>query len=299
MWLQKLFVGRLIKTTLAVTYMLAYVMFTFLDLGCSREPIALVKLVVESTTYREKENPYNIHDDIHKKLVKGGFQVVSQGNESYDAIILLDYKEKKHGRYKLQGGIPGSWPGTMITCELHLKSKTGKTMILHTIKAEEANHKLAITDFKKSVYFEYFDKILASKFGTGDEVSVLISALEKNVRKNDKIRTAKEAAELLGNMKDKRAVVPLIEAAQRGYIPTRLAAIKALAIIGDAKAVSPLISALSHWNDDVRKEAAIALGVLKSSDATLALKDKAENDLSVEVQRAAKMALATINETEK
>lgn len=295
-------------STLTAAITAALLLSVLLTIGCSSKPIATVKIIVESSTFRSWEAPYNIRDDISKKLAKGGFQIVTKENEPYDAIMFLYYKETKSGLYKMQGTNFNS-PGTQITCKIHVRSTTGKTLLEHTIKGitkgktvlhgPEPYYKLAVSDFKKSVYFEYVDEILAAKFGIGDEVTVLISAMEKNIRKSEKVKTAKEAAESLGEIGDIRAVEPLIEALRHGYIRTKIAAIKALTKIGDANAVDPLIEKLRYFDENVRIEAAIALGVFRDPRAIPALREVAEKDYSKKVQRAAKMVLSGIEEKEK
>lgn len=289
------------------TYIFMFVLIVTISLkcACSSKPIAVVKLTLKSSTFREWTSPFDIRNDLSKKLVKGGFKVIPEKSEAYDATILLDYKEAKYGLYKIQGLSFTSGYGTKITCKILVRSNTGETLYLQTIqgvtKGKTAKHgpesyyMLAIKDFKKSVHYEYFEKILATKFGTEDEVLVLIRALESNVKKLDKVKTAQEAAESLGHIRDKRAVEPLIEAVDRGYIRTKIAAIRALSKIGDAKAVSPIIKQLSYFDDNVKIEAARALGWLGDPKAIPSLEEVAKKNRNVKVQTVARMALAKIN----
>jgi HEAT repeat protein len=68
------------------------------------------------------------------------------------------------------------------------------------------------------------------------------------------------AAEVLGEIKDPRAVEPLIRAVLRdSYEYTRAAAAWALALMEDPRAIAPLITALSDAHPDVRTAAELAL----------------------------------------
>ncbi len=67
------------------------------------------------------------------------------------------------------------------------------------------------------------------------------------------------AARVLGHLKDKRAVEPLINALKSGGRFTKEEAIKALGQLGDKKAVEPLIAELSDSNARIRNEACNAL----------------------------------------
>ena len=68
------------------------------------------------------------------------------------------------------------------------------------------------------------------------------------------------AARVLGEMKDRRAVPPLIAALRDGDAEVRAAVIEALAELKDPRAVEPLISALKDENGEVQGDATLALG---------------------------------------
>jgi HEAT repeat protein len=71
----------------------------------------------------------------------------------------------------------------------------------------------------------------------------------------------KDAAESLGELKDGRAVKPLIVAARKDIDPEmRVTSIRALAKIGNTRAVKPLIAALKDGAPSVHEAAAVALG---------------------------------------
>ena len=67
------------------------------------------------------------------------------------------------------------------------------------------------------------------------------------------------AAGALGQIRDARAVKPLIAALRDDYWAVRRAAAEALGQIGDAPAVEPLIAALKDQDRAVRKAAAKVL----------------------------------------
>jgi HEAT repeat protein len=76
------------------------------------------------------------------------------------------------------------------------------------------------------------------------------------------------AAEILGQLRDTRAVEPLITVLRSAdYWPVRQAAAEALAQLGDTRAVGPLIAILKDEHGDVRWAAA-TLGQLATKLAT-------------------------------
>lgn len=91
------------------------------------------------------------------------------------------------------------------------------------------------------------------------DVKGLIKALgyEKNA-----IR--KSAAEVVGEIRDASAVVPLIATLEDKDWEIRHSAAEALGKIGDARAVDPLITALKDKDEYVRQATAEALGNLGS-----------------------------------
>lgn len=87
----------------------------------------------------------------------------------------------------------------------------------------------------------------------------------------------KGAAMALGELKDSRAIEPLIAALKDRYYDVRQVVIKALEEIADARAVEPLIAALKGGDSGVRKAAVnalVKLGDARALDAIIAaLKD--------------------------
>jgi HEAT repeat protein len=79
------------------------------------------------------------------------------------------------------------------------------------------------------------------------------------------------AAESLGKLQSKEAVLPLIERLEDSDAEVRWKAAEALGKIGDEEALEPLIYALSDTDGDVRKHAARALGELDDEMAVDAL----------------------------
>jgi HEAT repeat protein len=70
------------------------------------------------------------------------------------------------------------------------------------------------------------------------------------------------AAQALGEIKDWRAVEPLVAALRDPAIPVRTSAARALGEMRDPRAVEPLIAALSDPSFNVRQEAAASLGLI-------------------------------------
>jgi len=184
-----------------------------------------IKIEATVSTWREVV-PYNIYGAIKEKLEEVGFEVVSQESTDYDAILLVDYKEEQGAEYI---GFPGGGNGTDITCNLILKDKAGSTLFEKKIFAttssyvkEDDLYSSAIDNFEAKLYFKYLGEIIASKFGVGDEISVLIRAFG-----------------------DEEALV-------------QLEALEALIEIGEP-AVEPLTQALNDASEIVRTAAEVAL----------------------------------------
>ena len=105
-----------------------------------------------------------------------------------------------------------------------------------------------------------------------------------------------EATEALGDLRDPRAIGPLMGVLTGDqYSSIRWKAAEALAKIG-SPAVFPLITALSHPNDDVRWKAAIALGEIGDARAAGPLIDLLKDNDRFIKGRAA-YALGKIGET--
>ena len=108
-------------------------------------------------------------------------------------------------------------------------------------------------------------------------VELLIQALKD---KNWGIRR-RRAASALGNIGDKRAVEPLIQALKEENVHIRRATAGALNNIGDKRAVEPLILALNDEDKSVRTLAAGAIGKIRDKKAVepliLALNDEEED----------------------
>lgn len=118
--------------------------------------------------------------------------------------------------------------------------------------------------------------VLGASGGKGRAVDPLIAAL-----KDEDWSVRWKAAQALGEIKDARALDPLIAALKKDEDTiVRLAAARALGEITDARAVDPLIAVLKDKDENsvVRLAAAGALGEINSRSAagvlTAALKDK-------------------------
>jgi len=216
-----------------------------------------VKIKATSSTWREGEEPYDIYIAVKGKLEEVGFEVVPEESDSFDATLFADYNEKEGLKYTLGD------TGTSIRCNLRLCDKTDNLLFEREISAYTPNwvelgrslYEEAVEDFESEPYFKYLGDVIATKFGVGDEVSVLISALKD---KNSNVR--EKAASALGKIGDERAVEPLIQALKDEDSDVRGRAADALGNIGDGRAVEPLIHALKDEHGNVRNNAADALG---------------------------------------
>jgi phosphoribosyl-ATP pyrophosphohydrolase len=216
-----------------------------------------VKIEATSSTWREGGEPYDIYNTTKQKLEEAGITVVPEESDLYDATLFVDYEEKKGGEYTSGGH------GTRIKCNLKLCDKTDNLLFekeISTSTSFTVNIGLsslywnAVSNFESQLYFKYLGEIIATKFGVGDEVSVLITAL-----KDEDFRVRYDASFALGEIGEP-AVEPLIQALKDEDSDVRERAAVALGNIGDKRAVEPLIQALKDEDSDVRERAAVALG---------------------------------------
>jgi HEAT repeat protein len=121
-------------------------------------------------------------------------------------------------------------------------------------------------------------------------VEPLIEALSDN---HGLVR--KSAIEALGQIGDARAVEPLITGLNNEDDEIRLSVVSALKQIGDERAIEPLITVLKDKDTDVRISAASALGQIGGGRAVMALID-ALNDKNAKVRESVIYALGRIDD---
>jgi len=123
-------------------------------------------------------------------------------------------------------------------------------------------------------------------------VEPLIRVLESSESENARVN----AASILGDIGDKRAVVPLINALKDGSKNVRAAAAESLGTLKDRRATLPLMEALKDSDPVTRVNAATALGTIADKTATQALinvvMDKTERE---QVRTAAITSLGVSN----
>jgi hypothetical protein len=250
-----------------------------------------IKIEATASTWREGKEPYDIYGAIKQNLEETGFEVVPQESTSYDARMVVDYAERKGASYT------GGGHGTDIKCNITLYDKTQDVIfekeIYGTSPVITSNLNFYLNSleiFNYQLYFRYLGEFIAVEFGTGDEVSVLIHALEDE---DANFNTRVEAARALAETGDARAVEPLIETLKDENEFVREGVASALGQTGDARVVAPLIEALKDESEFVREQAAYALGHTGDARAlaplTEALKDEHER-----VRIAAERALEEI-----
>ena len=115
--------------------------------------------------------------------------------------------------------------------------------------------------------------------------------------KDGDYRVGEGAAEALGKIKDPRAVAPLIDALKDGKWSVPEKAAVALGEIADPRAVEPLMAALKKKNPLIRKEAARTLGKIKDPRAVEALIAVMRHDEETAPRACAAMALGEIKDT--
>lgn len=240
-----------------------------------------IKIEATSSTWRKEEKPYNIYIAVKSKLEEVGFEGFPEESSTYDATLVVTYKEEKGGYYSSIDAY-----GTMISCSLWLYDDE-QTLFEETIYAstlwfftsygepsEFTLYSKVLSNLaNKRLYFKYLGLFIATKYYIGDELSVMITVLH-----DEDLRV--EAAKALSNMGEK-AVEPLIAALKDEDACVRFLAAGALGDIGDERAVEPLIAALSDEHSYVREYAAEALGKIGDERAieplTAALNDEEED----------------------
>lgn len=136
------------------------------------------------------------------------------------------------------------------------KAIFGGTPSFVTLYPGQTLYSKALDNFRGKLYFKYLGEVIATNFGVGDEVSVLIQALLED--ENYSVR--RDAACALGEIGDARAVEPLIQALLEDENPyVRARAAWALGEIGDTRAIEALTQALEDENSSVRLQAEKAL----------------------------------------
>jgi hypothetical protein len=237
----------------------------------SKSKLATIKLSISAHTWREGKDPYDIHASIKEKLKKASFEIVVDESTAYNAILFVDYTERKGWQF-LSGGY-----GTSITCTVKLEDKMRGSIFEKQINGRTPSpavdlYRDAIEDFENKTYFKYFGDIIATRYGMGAEALVLIKALNEMPRCKAP-DTAKwpvfcpirwETIDALGEIGDTRAVEWLIKALMDKEEVTRKHAAKALGNIGDARAIEPLIQGLKDEDKNVRKAAEEALKKIKA-----------------------------------
>jgi len=198
-------------------------------------------------------------------LKSAGFKVVPEDSDAYDAILFLDLKETI--------GEKSPWVATFgnftnFTYHLKLCDRADNVLFEREISyitpmARPAQfqtvyeYSLALFESDPYINKKYSGKIIATNFGVGDEVSVLISALKDST---EKVRW--HAARDLGEIGNARAAEPLVQVLKNRseYEGVQETAVHALVKIG-AGAVKPLIDALKDKDEDweVRRKAAEVL----------------------------------------
>lgn len=113
--------------------------------------------------------------------------------------------------------------------------------------------------------------------------------------------TRMKAAEILGELKDKKATLPLVRILKNDpEVSVKEWAIIALGKIKDKKAVKPLIQSLTTEEDwQIRKESALALGNIRDKNAKNALIKAFHTDKEYQVRWASASAISIINDNEE
>ena len=231
--------------------------------------VVVAKILIKATswTWREDSDPHDICSAIKYKLEGAGIEVIPQGSNLYDAVLLADYMESKGQEYSAVpvGGVTFGY-GTDISCSLRLYNEDNKLILERNISASTSSpvsigalYSNAISNFKNEPSFRYLGDIVASRCGISDDV--LIETLIRDLN-DPQPNTRAAAAEVLGAMGCDRAIEPLIAASGESnyYYYEAACAVSALGDIGGEKAVLHLLTILGDPANAVRIKAAEALG---------------------------------------
>lgn len=124
---------------------------------------------------------------------------------------------------------------------------------------------------------------------TQDQYNLILSCL-----RHQKARVRWSAASLLGKLRCRKAVEPLIRALKDAYWLVRLHATKALGRIGDSIAIQSLIEMLDDDSISVRRRAVTALGQLNKGEKNTQITAyliKSLNDPDKDIRARAVLAL--------
>ncbi|RUS92788.1 hypothetical protein DSM106972_098070 [Dulcicalothrix desertica PCC 7102] len=157
-------------------------------------------------------------------------------------------------------------------------------------------------EVKREFQKKTVDLILEKKLHKELEIELLGSTRSKltiaylNIfLKHEDLDVCKSAVIALGNIGDKSAVNPLINALKHEDLSVRMCAADAFGQIRDEAAVNPLIDVLKHEDSDVRSFAADALGQIGDEAAVNSLID-ALKDKDLSVRMCAADALGKIGD---
>jgi len=284
---------KTIASLIAIVVIAAVMMFS----GCVEEKTSISpnQTQPEKTGYIDKITGEKEQPDPHVRFGKLG-----EGLAKYES-----------GSYKYST-TTGELLGQTVNVVVENRGGPGLVEVLFEVSHEKIGKEVV---GKKFVYLEADEKREVSTFvnlkeyskrigySPGETIKINVAALPTRIDvnsliqdlKREKPEVRKEAAVILGEVKDKKAVDPLIQALKDEDSGVRKSAAEALGKIGDARAVDPLIQALKDESGSVRKSAAEALGKIGDARAVdpliQALKDESEY-----VRMVAAKALAMIGE---
>jgi HEAT repeat protein len=129
------------------------------------------------------------------------------------------------------------------------------------------------------------------EIGSRDAVVPLIELIT-----TDQSGARAEAVEALGKIGDTSAIPPILSVLRAGSVAVRKKAVAALAKLRDARAFDALIAALTDQNEEVRQAAASGLGELGDDRSIAHLERLADKDASSDVRAAAAHALERIQQ---
>lgn len=161
---------------------------------------------------------------------------------------------------------------------------------------DSATSSRVVDDNKKEGIVRIFGRPDINKLREAGNVKALLKALRYGKRSCsiDNWVLRRDAAEALGNIKDRQAVEPLVSALEDESIGVRLSAVRALGKIGDPRAVKPLFSILCTWDSDQKLRSCAAEALEAIGDQAIEFLASLRRDANRNVRYCAAQALAAI-----
>jgi hypothetical protein len=221
---------------------------------------------------------------IRARLAAEGFRVVRSASDAHDAVLSVQYEERRGRVYR-----PGSY-GTVIDCRIRLTDAAQHARWEIAIRAESGREDTgtppyleALEDLQTNPYFFFIGRFVVSAMaGPVDRVGILIDSLRRLAVFEANQTEAQAPSEDTGHgMLFSETVYPEL---------VLYKTIEELSTIDDGRVVAAMTDLLRHPDRRIRLLAIQALQQLHAETASLSLDRLAQRDPDAEVRRAAARA---------